>query len=128
MRYFLTIYECLDARDDYSAKRDKENGEGISYSWATSETLASLDNAYHDENVLASGLILDTVDDKCELTVLRRRGKSLREGMASAEHIMQMAGWLDDCTDGLPDTGSLKHILPDIEQFGKKRRALELSV
>jgi hypothetical protein len=44
MNYFNVRYECLDARDDYSAQRDKEDDERIRYSWATSDNLSTLDD------------------------------------------------------------------------------------
>ena len=33
--------------------------------------------------------------------------------MLTAERTMNMAGWLDDCEDGLPDVGSLHPIKPE---------------
>ena len=48
MKYFNVHYECLDARDDYSAKRDKLDGD-ISYHWATSDDLDDLDELHAGE-------------------------------------------------------------------------------
>jgi hypothetical protein len=36
-----------------------------------------------------------------------------------AERTMIMAGWLDDCEDGLPDVGPLDPIEPDYTQPSK---------
>jgi hypothetical protein len=49
MKYFNVRYECLDARDDYSAKRDKEDDDKIKYQWATAETLDALDDTHYAE-------------------------------------------------------------------------------
>src|ERR1700674_2735908 len=57
MKYFNLRYECLDARDDYSAKRDKKDG-GISYQWATANVLDDLDNL-HDSELALMGADFD---------------------------------------------------------------------
>ena len=47
MKYFNVRYECLDARDDYSARKDESGG--LSYHWATSDVLDELDELHADE-------------------------------------------------------------------------------
>ena len=47
MKYFNVSYECLDARDDYSAKTDES--DDISYHWATSDVLDELDKLHANE-------------------------------------------------------------------------------
>jgi hypothetical protein len=62
--------------------------------------------------------------------MLRITGKNSQHRkmtMASAERTMKMAGWLDECTDGLPDVGSLNPIQLDIQQSGKAWRAAVLA-
>jgi hypothetical protein len=53
MNFFNIQYECLDARDNYSTKRDKEEG-GIFYQWATNDVLLELDDL-HDFKLATSG-------------------------------------------------------------------------
>jgi len=69
MTYFNLRYECLDARDDYSAKRDKDES-GISYQWATSELLDELDNL-HDEELVMGENNFDPDEEYGEMISLR---------------------------------------------------------
>ena len=130
MKYFNVRYECLDARDDYSTKKDKEDG-GICYQWATSDVLSELDDM-HDSELNTSGADFDTekgfegLDDD-NVAVLGKCGKNRMNEMLMVERTMRRAGWLDDCIDGLPDVGSLEPIKPECEQPAKAWRSAVLA-
>ena len=47
--------------------------------------------------------------------------------MLTAEQTMNMAGWLDNCEDGLPDVGSLQPIKPEHNKPSKVWRATVLA-
>ena len=130
MKYFNVRYECLDARDDYSAKRSKEDG-GFSYPWATPDVLDELDRL-HDSELAVSGADFDpgAEYDGVEgdiLNVLGKWGKNRRNEMLTAERTLKMAGWLDECVDGLPDVGSLIPVEPKQNQSSKAWRAAVLA-
>jgi len=129
MKFFNVRYECLDARDDYSAKRDKEDEDKIKYQWATSDMLGALDDAHYAEAY--SGADFDTKKhDGYEEEIFNisgRKDKNRREAMALAERTMNISGWLDPCQDGLPDVGCLDPMEPEIKQSGKLWRAVVLA-
>jgi hypothetical protein len=130
MKYFNLRYECLDARDDYSAKRDKENSEDICYQWATSDTLDQLDDMHYSEKA-NSGADFNTNaysdGDDGTFSELGANARNRRDAMLSAERIMKTSGWLDKCEDGLPDVGSLDPVKPSVNQPAKLWRAAVLA-
>ena len=122
MKYFNIGYECLDARDDYSAKRDKGDSD-ICYQWATTDMLDELDEM-HDSELATTGADFNigaeyegTEEDT--IGVLGKRGKTRQTEMQMAERILKAAGWLDECEDGLPDVGSLVPLKPEYKQSSK---------
>ncbi|KIM77367.1 hypothetical protein PILCRDRAFT_56408, partial [Piloderma croceum F 1598] len=125
MKYFNLRYECLDARDDYSAKRDK-NDNGISYQWATADVLDDLDDL-HDSEIALMGADFDPGKEydveEDAINALGKKGMSRKNEMLATERTMTMAGWLDECEDGLPDVGSLTPVKPECEQSSKVWRA-----
>ena len=130
MKYFNVRYECLDARDDYSSKRDKETNEDICYQWATSDTLDQLDDIHYSEKA-NSGADFNTNgysdDDGSAFSELGINARNRRDAMLSAERIMKTSGWLDECEDGLPDVGSLEPVHPSVNQPAKLWRAAVLA-
>jgi len=130
MKYFNVRYECLDARDDYSAKRDKEDSDGICYQWATSDALDQLDDMHYSE-LANSGADFNAnayLDgDEEVFGSLGVKARNRRDAMLSAERIMKTAGWLDKCKDGLPDVGCLDPLKPSVNQPGKSWRAAVLA-
>jgi hypothetical protein len=129
MKYFNVRYECLDARDDYAAKKDKEGG-GMCYQWATPDLLVGLDSL--DDGEILTGGDFDPGKepegfDEDDLMILGRRGMNRRNEMLAAERTMRLAGWLDECVDGLPDVGSLIPIKPERDQPSKAWRAAVLA-
>jgi hypothetical protein len=130
MKYFNVKYECLDARDDYSAKRDKDDEDKIKYQWATSDVLGALEDMHDTEAYSGADFEVGRQYDGYEedaFYALGKRGKNRRDAMSLAERTMNVSGWLDSCIDGLPDVGSLIPIEPDIKQPGKLWRAAVLA-
>jgi hypothetical protein len=130
MKYFNLRYDCLDARDDYSAKRDKKDGD-ISYQWATADVLDDLDDL-HDSELALLGADFDPGKEYDEvegdlINSLGRKGASRRNEMLATERTMTMAGWLDECEDGIPDVGSLTPVKPEYDQSSKAWRAAVLA-
>jgi hypothetical protein len=126
MKYFNLRYECLDARDDYSAKCNKQTGSGINFQWATSEMLADLDDFYDTELVIANGDEDDDADSDA-LNVPGSRGRAKIYEMMAAERTMKQSGWLDECEDGSPDVGPLHPVEPECKQPAKAWRAAVLA-
>jgi hypothetical protein len=131
MKYMNVRYECLDAHDDYSAKRKKEGKDNIHYQWATSEMLNDLDDEYHD-NAINNGddFNMDTHNDAYEENIFSIPGKKQLDklnAMAAVERTMIASGWLDKCQDGLPNIGSLNPVQPSINQSGNLWRAAVLA-
>ena len=129
IRNFNVRYECLDARDDYSARRDKD-GNGICYQWATDDVLAELDDL-HDSELATGGAEFDPSaeydsSEGDDLKILGKRGSNRMHEMLTAERTLKMAGWLDECADGLPDVGSSVPVKPEHQQPSKAWRAAVL--
>jgi len=127
MKYFDVRYECLDARDDYSAKRAKGDN-GISYQWATPDLLDELDQLHEAELGMAGadfGASSEYDDDISG--IVGRKGKHRLNEMLTAERTMKTAGWLDACEDGLPDVGPLDPVRPEVNQPSKAWRAAVLA-
>jgi hypothetical protein len=106
MKNFNLRYECLDARDDYSAKlKDKKLESGIFPSWASSEVLKDLDHntflEYNDD-----GPIDEFTEESTYLEPTVRHLKKLEE-MNHIENVIQNAGWLNKCPQEIEkiDTG-----------------------
>ena len=120
----------MDARDDFSAKRDEEGDDNICYQWATSDILAELDDL-HDSERDKSGADFGSGEDENEeidsLITLGNRGRSKRNEMLAVERTMKHAGWLDDCMDGPPDVGFLEPVEPEFNQPAKTWRAVVLA-
>ncbi|KIM74021.1 hypothetical protein PILCRDRAFT_80473, partial [Piloderma croceum F 1598] len=130
MKFFNVRYECLDARDDYSTKRDKEDTDKIKYQWATSDMLGSLDDMHYAEAYSGVDFSAEQLYDGYEeeaFNVPGKKGRYRREAMALAERTMNMSGWLDPSPDGSPDVGSLIPMQPEVEQSGKLWRAAVLA-
>lgn len=131
MKFFNLRYECLDARDDYSAKRKERLASGINFQWATSEMLEGLDD-FHDTELAIGNANLDNgeeYDDEIDdpLNVPGLRGRARKYEMMTAEKTMKQSGWLDKCVDGSPNVGSLHPIEPKRKQPAKAWRAAVLA-
>src|SRR5882762_2626681 len=109
MKYFNLRYECLDAKDDYSAKRNKQSESGINFQWATSEMLDDLKDLYDAEIVIYNGNKYDHADSDT-LNIPGLQGKAKMYKMMAAERTMKQSGWLDECEDGSPDVGQMENL------------------
>ena len=94
MSNFNLRYECLDARDDYSAQMKDNNKEDTKF-WENSEN-NPLDQEYtgwkdNDEEL----------NDEMYLTGSSRQNDAKEEEMRHVEQIVVSAGWLDQSPDGI---------------------------
>ena len=128
MKFFNVRYECLDARDDYSAKRDKSDDENIKYQWATENLLDALDDVHYTETYSGADFAVNTNEEHDSYNIFGKKGKYRQDAMSLAERTMNMSGWLDPSIDGLPDVGPLTPMKPEIEQSGKLWRCYELQI
>jgi hypothetical protein len=104
MKNFNLRYECADARDDYSAKQNKdEQTEGLFPSWAGANILKDLDENILDYNDEDAAEIEKEYSIYLEPTSAHLR--KLRD-MNVIENIVRNAGWLDKYS------GIIKHIKP----------------
>ena len=110
MGNFNIRYECLDARDDFSAqlKQGKGSSDGIFPQFMTSELLSDLDDDHmHDGanfGVDDDSANYNLEDDPFGLNkyfCLGKRGSVIKAQMDATEHIIRNAGWLDNCPDGV---------------------------
>ncbi|KDR65593.1 hypothetical protein GALMADRAFT_41664, partial [Galerina marginata CBS 339.88] len=88
MDNFNLRYECNDARDDYSAKLDK-NPNKIFASWATDNDHSTFDNI--DKNI-------ETEEDENDTYHLLNDMEKSQE-MDRIENVVKAAGWLNNSTD-----------------------------
>jgi len=91
IKYFNIRYECLDARDDYSANRKTLQNEGIFPQWATSDLLHS-GAKFEVEN--------DGID--AEYDKIGEEGTKVIHQMLEMDNIIKNCGWTDASVDGLP--------------------------
>src|ERR1700678_3437231 len=94
MSNFNLRYECLDARDDYSAQMKDNNKEDTKF-WENSENNL-LDQEYtgwkdNDEEL----------NDEMYLTGSSRQNDAKEEEIRHVEQIVAGAGWLDKSPDGI---------------------------
>jgi hypothetical protein len=87
MKFFNVRYECLDARDDYSTKHDKEDTDKIKYQWATSDMLGSLDDMHYAEAYSGADFDAEQLYDGYEEEAFNIPGKKCRSyGIGRAHH------------------------------------------
>jgi hypothetical protein len=121
MRNFNLCYECVDARDDYSAKLKKDEEEsGLFPSWASSDILKDLEQStfveYDDDNPDIS------TEESMYVEPSLKHIKKLEE-MNQMEDVVQNAGWLDDCPQAISHIDS-KGINIQANMSGSKWNAL----
>jgi hypothetical protein len=112
MSNFNLRYECLDARDDYSAQMKDNNKEDNKF-WETSEN-NPLDQEYtgwkdNDE----------VNNDEMYLTGSCRQNDAKEEEMRHVEQIVSGAGWLDKSPDGINEI-ALEGITPTVDNSGSQ--------
>lgn len=79
MKYFNAQYECLDAHDNYSTKRNKEGQDEIKYQWANLNVLDALDDMHYAEAYSGADFDGDKQYEHCDeedFNVLGKRAKS----------------------------------------------------
>ena len=90
MKYFDVRYECLDARDDYSAKRAKGDN-GISYQWATPDLLDELDQLHESELGMAGADFGASSKYDNEISgIVGKKGKDRLNEMLTAEQTRRL--------------------------------------
>ena len=120
MSNFNLRYECLDARDDYSAQM-KENNKDENKFWENSEN-NPLDQEYtgwkdNDEDF----------NDEMYLTGSCRQNDAKEEEMRHVEQIVAGAGWLDKSPDGINKINP-EGITPTVENSGSQWNSLIQSI
>lgn len=106
MKNFNLQYECLDARDDYSAKLKKDEAETVFFFplWASSDVLKDLDKntfaEFDDDSLLEM-----STEESAYLDPTVKHLKKLEE-MNQIENVVQNAGWLDECPQKIENINS----------------------
>jgi len=116
MSNFNLRYECLDARDDYSAQMKDNNKEDNKF-WENSEN-NPLDQEY-------AGWKDDDEDfnDEMYLTGSCRQNDAKEEEMRHVEQVVAGAGWLDNSPDGINKI-NLEGITPTVDNSGSQWSSL----
>src|SRR5271168_4236042 len=120
MSNFNLRYECLDARDDYSAQM-KNNDKKDKFFWESSEN-NPLDQEYtgwkdNDEEL----------NDDMYLTGSSRQNDAKEEEMRHVEQIVSGAGWLDKSPDGINKVDP-EGITPTVDNSGSQWSSLIQSI
>ena len=116
MSNFNLRYECLDARDDYSAQMKDNNKEDNKF-WETSEN-NPLDQEFtgwkdNDEDL----------NDEMYLTGSSRQNDAKEEEMRHVEQVVAGAGWLDKSPDGINKIDP-EGITPTVDNSGSQWNSL----
>jgi len=116
---FNLRYECLDARDDYSAQM-KDNNKDNKF-WENPEN-NPLDQEYtgwkdNDEDL----------NDEMYLTGSSRQNDAKEEEMRHVEQTVAGAGWLDKSPDGINKIDT-DHITPTVDNSGSQWTSLIQSI
>jgi hypothetical protein len=116
MKNMNVRYECLDARDDYSAPRKNMKNDGIFPQWTTNGVLADLDEdlLYSGEGFKIEKHIIDGEHDK-----IGDKREMVIQQMLDMNNIMRNCGWMNESIDGLPSI-DLSLIQPDVLQNANK--------
>jgi hypothetical protein len=100
IKYFNVQYECLDARNDYSAMRKNTEDQRIFPQWTTNKMLND-----SDEDELNSGAnfedennILDPEYDR-----IGDEERQPVEQMVKMDNIVKNCGWMNESIDGVPE-------------------------
>jgi hypothetical protein len=106
IKYFNLRYECLDARDDYSARRKKGENVSIFPQWSSDDLMNDLDDSMDQDQ---HDPILDAEYDEHQaqgdFERIGEEGQKVIEQMMEIESVVNNVGWLHKCVDGIPDVG-----------------------
>jgi hypothetical protein len=110
MKFFNIRYECNDARDDYSKLLKQKNATGgVFPHWFNSD-----DNGHFDDDNCDDGadFMVHKEYEADQYTSIGKKGQQRIEQMAEIQKIVTSAGWLDQCSGGLPSL-DVKKIEPE---------------
>jgi hypothetical protein len=117
MKFFTIKYDCLDARDDFSAQRNSEqrmHGEQAPFS---DNVLDDIEFSHVEREMIEEEFCID--EDALDTEGPPGRNNLIRKrNMQEVENIMRNAGWLDKSPDGLPDVEVKVPIIPNINRDG----------
>ena len=120
IKYFNVRYECLDARDDFSAKQERGDNGSIIFQWKPDKDEFDWDEVDKDEEKAATGA--DFLMQEEETLESIRYRENFEKRLEEMKRIIISSGWLDQSTDGLPDV-DLTVYGPDVMQAAHKWQA-----
>jgi hypothetical protein len=115
IKYFNVWYECLDARDDYTAQMKKGDNSRKFSNW---DIYDNLDSDFVDYNSFEGD------DFTCDINMasvgdIGPKSEKRNRDMLHVEQIMQDTGWFEKSPNGPADVGDLTPVVPDVPQSGK---------
>ena len=119
MSNFNLRYECLDARDDYSAQLKDNNKEENKF-WETENNPLDQEYTGWKEND-------EDLNDEMYLTGSSRQNDAKEEEMRLVEQIVAGAGWLDKSPDGIEKVDQ-ESIVPTVKNSGSQWSSLIQSI
>jgi hypothetical protein len=123
IKYFNLRYECLDARDDFSARRKSGENASIFPQWSSGDVLDDLDESIDQAEANSGGdFDYDEHNLHGDFDRIGEEGHKIIQQMMEIENVVKNVGWLDSCMDGMPDI-DLEPVLPDIVQGATKWEA-----
>lgn len=118
MKYFNLKYECLDARDDFSAQL--KQGEGQNMFDAFDEGY-EMDDDIHHHQTLSNGEEFDYDDEYLNVGIeIGKNTRNMMNKMDEARNTLTSSGWFDESPDGPPEYGDLTAIQPEADLNGKE--------
>src|ERR1700723_527368 len=121
MKFFNIKYECLDARDDYSAEMKKNNEDNKFSQWVSNSHNDDIDDNYGDN--FSTNIQPETDEDVTALTLPGKNGLRRSAKMKEMEEMLINAGWMDSSPNGKPDVGDLQPVQPTEFKSGQKWKA-----
>jgi hypothetical protein len=120
MKFFTIRYDCLDARDDFSAQRKEGQRNSGGFTLHDDDMMDDLDCSHLERQMLENEFdvdedALDVEGPPGRMNLVRKRN------MQEMENIMTNAGWLDTSPDGLPDITKVP-IRPEVNRDGSHWR------
>jgi len=109
IKYFNMRYECLDARDDYSARHHLLESKNVIPQWTVDHANGEADDDqfYEGKEFQVDSHLLDE-----EYEHIGKEGERVIRQMMEMDEIIKNSGWLDKSHDGLP-TVNLSVVEPE---------------
>jgi hypothetical protein len=102
MKFFTIRYDCLDARDDFSAQRKEGQTVNSINALYNNDVIDELDFTHNERQMMEENFNVD--EDALDTEGPPGRNNLLRKrNMQEIENILTAAGWLDKSPDGVPD-------------------------